>query len=192
MTKVNYQKFKNSLLELGKTYFTLIELSKFYSNKASSFRPLLSNWVKQGLISHLGHGYYAFNIAEVDYLQLACNLMRPSYISFEYALHYYGLIDQVPHVITLAGQRRHQFVPMGVYTFEYSYLKKELFWGYTLEKSIYIAEPEKALLDLVYLIARGKRLADLDSLEVRKLSKVKIRKYLKQFPSYVKKHLNSI
>ncbi len=185
MAKVNYIQFKNSLANLGKSFFTLSELKKFYPHDSRSIEPLLNRLTETGAITRLGKGYYAFELSRVDYLQLACQLRTLSYISFEYALHYYGLINQVPSVITLASQGEHRFIGMGVYTFEYSYLKKDLFWGYVLEKGIYVAEPEKALLDLVYLIARGKRLADLDSLEVQKFDKKKIQKYLKKFPGYV-------
>lgn len=186
MPKINYLKFKNELNNLGKSYFTLAELKKFYSQQNSSLCPLLSHWVKGGLIFSLGRGYYTFNLAQVDYLQLASNLIRPSYVSFEYALHYYGLINQVSQSITLASQGRHKFVAMGNCIFEYTHLKTELFFGYTLAKGFYLAEAEKAWLDLVYLISRGKRLVDLDSLNKKKFNQRKIKEYLTKFPAYVK------
>jgi predicted transcriptional regulator of viral defense system len=187
--KTNYLQLQKLLNATGKTYFSLIELKKFYPGSTQSLKVLLSHWVNTKLIYLLGRGFYAFHLAEVDYLHLAQSIDPNSYLSFEYALYFYNLIDQVPSVITLAAMGRQRIVTMSNWVFEYTHLKNELFWGYVLEKGIYIAEPEKALLDLIYLIARGKRSADLNSLETEKFNQKKIKEYLKKFPGYVKKHL---
>ncbi len=187
MNKVNYLKFKKRLTELGKTYFTLTDFKKFYPFKSASLKALLRRWAGQGQIYRLSRGYYTFDLAQVDYLQVATTLVRPSYVSFEYALSYYGMLDQVPQTITLASHSRHKVVTMGSYTLEYSYLKKELFFAYILKNNFYVAEPDKALLDLIYLITRGKRLTDLDTLDITKLNKSKLEMYLKKFPAYTQK-----
>lgn len=189
MNKVNYLQFKKKLSQSGKSYFTLIDLRKFYPFKSASLKTLLRRWAAQGLINRLSRGYYAFDLADVDYLQIATTLVRPSYISLEYALNYYGLLDQVPQTITLVSLSRHKNITMGGYTLEYSHIKKELFFAYTLVNNFYIAEPEKAILDLIYLIKRGKRLADLDSFEIKKLNKGKINLYLKKYPVYIRKFI---
>lgn len=192
MKKTNYHKFRKKLESLGKTYFTVQELKKFYRNKKSSLKNLLSRWSKEEVIFSLSNGYYCFDIERLDYLNHACNLIKPSYISFEYALNYYGLIEQVPQVITLATVKRHKFIHSGPYTYEYTKMKKELFFGYEKIDQYYIALPEKALLDTIYLLSRNKRLADLSSLNYKKINKDRLYKYAKKFPDYVTDKLKSI
>lgn len=183
--KTDFFKFKRKLETTNKTFFTMRDIKKFYAGEKESLKVLLSNWVKKGLIYNLGHGYYAFDIASVDYLSLATVIDPNSYVSFEYALFYHGLIDQVPSVITLASKKRSRKINMGSWVFEYSHLKNELFFSYELKNKVYIASPEKALADLIYLISRGKRMAELDTLDMGKLNKTKLKFILKKFPGYV-------
>jgi predicted transcriptional regulator of viral defense system len=184
MHKISYFEFKQSLVRSGKTYFTLQDLQKYYPHKKGSLKQLLVRWVQKGYMNALGRGYYTFDMTTLDYLRLACELVRPSYISFEYALYYHGCIDQIPQSVTLATQKRHTSIELPTVVLEYSHLKKELFFGFFLQKGVYIAEPEKALLDLLYLQARGKRLTTLDTLDKTKLSRKKLERYYKVFPSF--------
>jgi len=182
--KVNYLQFKKMAESSGKTYFNFYDLKKFYPSSREGLRVALSNWVKRGLIHGLGKGFYAFSIADLDYLRLSNELDKDSYISFEYALYFYNLIDQTPSVITSATKRRSKTVTTANWTFEYTRLKDELFFGYELKDRVYIATPEKALADLIYLVSRGKRLVELDTLEIKKINQKELRKILKKFPKY--------
>lgn len=187
MKKVNYHEFRKKLEGLEKTYFNILELKKIYGSERekSSLKNLLSRWSKDGLIFSLGNSYYCFDIARLDYLNFACNIVKPSYISFEYALNFYGLVEQVQQVITLTTVKRHKFVYSGPYTFEYTKIKEEMFFGYDLVDSYYIATPEKALLDTIYLVSRNKRLVDLDSLNYKKINKKRLFDFAKRFPKYI-------
>lgn len=130
MKTTDYLQFKKSLEKTAKTFFNLNDLKKFYAGNIDSLKVLLSNWTKKGMIFNLGRGYYTFNLAAADYLQLANILDNSSYVSFEYALSYYNLIDQAPSVITLATKKRSRKIKMGNWTFEYSRLQDDLFFGY--------------------------------------------------------------
>ena len=182
--KTNYIQFKISVENTGKTFFTLTDLKKFYSSSQASLQVLLSQWTAKNLIYNLGKNFYSFNLAQVDYLVLANAIDTHSYISFEYALYYYNLINQVPSVITCATQKRSRQIKMSNWVFEYTHLKDDLFFGYELKNKIYIAAPEKALADLIYLIARGKRSVDFLTLEKEKIDQKKLRQILKKFPEY--------
>ncbi|MFH1564536.1 MAG: hypothetical protein ABIC82_01670 [bacterium] len=184
MKTTNYLDFKKSLGKTGKTFFSLNDLKKFYAGSKESLKTLLSSWTKKGMIFNLGRGYYTFNLAAVDYLHLATMFDNSSYVSFEYALSYYNLIDQAPSVVTLATKKRSKKIQMANWTFEYSRLRDDLFFGYELKNKIYIAAPEKALADLLYLISRGKRLVELDTLDISKINKKKLNSILKKFPKY--------
>lgn len=119
----------------------------------------LSRWVKAGRLLQLRRGMYLFaepyRKTPVHPSYLASLLYRPSYISLEYALAYYGLIPEgVPKIISVTTRRPSEFfTPMGVFT--YRHIKRELFWGYQpLDwngQIAFYALPEKALLDTFYL-----------------------------------------
>jgi len=160
-------------------------MTKFYPSSRGSLKVLLSHWRKHDLIHGLGRGLYTFDLVELNYPRLAHEIDPQSYISFEYALYSYNLIDQVPAAITMATRGRSKTVTLGNWTFEFTRMKEEFFGGYELKDGMYIATAEKALVDLIYLIARGKRITELDTLEKEKLNTRKLRDILKGFPSYV-------
>lgn len=190
--KINYLQFKEALQKTGKTYFTLFDLKKFYPSAQKSLKTLLTNWSNKGLIQRLIRGFYAFEIAKSDYLRLANEIDKKSYLSFEYALYYYNLINQVPSVITLATKNRSRQITAASQTFEYTHLKDGLFFGYELKEGVYVAAPEKALADLMYLISRGKRIAELDSLDKNKINQKKLQNILKKYPAYTQKLVQKI
>ena len=192
MKKINYHEFKKTLEGLGKTYFNLQDLKKFYRNKKSSLKNLLSRWTNEKLILSLGSGYYCFDIEKFDYLNFGCTLVQPSYISLEYALNYHGIIEQSPQIITLISLKRHKFMHSSLYTFEYTKIKKELFFGYDRVDNYYIATPEKALLDTIYLISRNKRLVDLGTIDLKKANRKKLYTLARRFPHYVKEKLDTL
>lgn len=185
MKKTDYLKFKESLELVGKTFFSLSDLKKFYKGRKESLKVLLSHWKRKKIIQNLCRNYYAFDLVKIDYLKLAHEIENDSYVSFEYALFYCNLIDQVPSVVTLATKERGRTISAANWTFEYVHLKEKFFFGYEFSNKMYIASPEKALADLLYLISRGKRMVELDTLEKEKINKKKLEKILQKFPVYV-------
>jgi predicted transcriptional regulator of viral defense system len=123
----------------------------------------LSRWVKAGSLIQIRRGLYAFSN---EYGQtrphpfaLANQMKRGSYVSLQSAMAYYQLIPEYVAQVTSITTGRPETVsnPLGDYIFKH--VKKELFFGFqTIEmvrgQSIFIARPEKALLDLVYLTAK--------------------------------------
>jgi hypothetical protein len=72
---------------------------------------------------------------------------------------------------------------------EFRHIKEDLFFGFEVKDGVYIAKPEKAFLDMVYLSAKGKAALDLDELNLKILSKKLTSDYMKKFPSFVYKIL---
>jgi len=145
----------------------------------------LTRWVKAKKIIQAKRGVYilAEKYRKVPLYEpyLAFLLKKPSYISLEKALEYYGLIPEaVPVFTSLTTKRQAKFIsPAG--TFVYRHIKKTLFWGYhsvTLHgQTGFIASPEKALLDLFYInkvkvsfvFLKELRLQNIDKLDTKKL-----------------------
>ena len=119
----------------------------------------LTRWVKKDLLVKLRNGFYTFP----EYLEetaapfyIANKIYRPSYISLHSALAFYGLIPEaVVQITSVTPLKTIEFKnKFGI--FSYKSVQPALIFGYDLKpfiKSIAIlmAQPEKALLDLLYL-----------------------------------------
>jgi hypothetical protein len=142
--------FHSSLLKSGPV--NMVDLGK-----------QLSRWVKAGSLIQIRRGLYAFSDergqAYPHPFTLANQMKRGSYVSLQSALAYYHLIPEYVAQVTSITTGRPETIsnPLGDYIFKH--VKKALFFGFqTIEmvkgQSAFIARPEKALLDLVYLTAK--------------------------------------
>ncbi len=108
-----------------------------------------------GLVRRLRRGLWALDLdlppfAIVPYLTAPF----PAYVSFWSALSHHGLIEQIPRQISVASLDRTQRVDTAVGVYDVHRVAPDLFDGYrgTLETG-YLATPEKALFDTVYVRA---------------------------------------
>ncbi|MCG2711140.1 MAG: hypothetical protein L6416_02270, partial [Candidatus Omnitrophica bacterium] len=79
-----------------------------------------------------------------------------AYVSFVSALHLHGIIEQIPQVITLASTSHTSTVRTKIGTFTIHQIAPQFFKGfdwYRGDGSFLIAQPEKALVDSLYLSA---------------------------------------
>jgi predicted transcriptional regulator of viral defense system len=120
----------------------------------------LTRWQKGGRIIQLRRGLYALakpyrKIEPTPFL--VANALKPaSYVSLQSALEYHGMIPEyVPEVTSITTERPEVLeTPLG--RFRYRHVKKSLLFGYqkmktALGQEAFVAEPEKSLLDLIYL-----------------------------------------
>jgi hypothetical protein len=81
-------------------------------------------------------------------------------VSFISALHLHGIVGQIPQVITLASPTHSKTIVTSLGTFSVHRIAPAFFAGFGWYKDsgiFLIAEPEKALVDSLYLSARKKR-----------------------------------
>jgi predicted transcriptional regulator of viral defense system len=145
-------------------------------------RRQLSGWVRAGKIWQLRRGLYAlappFQKSAPHPFLVANQMVSGSYVSLQSALACYGLIPEyVPVITSVTTQRPGEWDnPVGHFT--YRHVQADLFFGYHhLEvdngQSAFIASPEKALLDLVYLQPGGDDPSYLESLRLQNLDRLK-------------------
>ena len=135
-----------------KTTAILLEELKQYASPASK----LSRMVKKGECIQIVKGLYETDPSTPGYL-LAGSIYGPSYLSFEFALSYHGMIPEAVYTFTSATfnkkkKKKHE-TPFG--TFTYRDVPSEVFsLGVIIvregEYSFLIATPEKALCDTLY------------------------------------------
>ena len=145
----------------------------------------LNRWIKQGKIIQLKRGFYILeeNYRKLDVFEpyIASILKSPSYISLEKALEMHHLIPDVVFSITsvTTKQRPAEFVSR-IGRFKYSSIKKEYFWGYhTIElddQKGYLADPEKALIDLFYFKQKRISIEYIQSLRLQNIELLKLDK----------------
>jgi len=117
----------------------------------------LSLWVKKGYLIRLKNNLYAFS-REKETLRgeaVAFLIYQPSYLSLESALAWYGFIPEIVYAYTSVTAKVTRTFENPLGRFIYRHVNSKLFWGYTEMRTDHgfflIAEPEKALLDYLYL-----------------------------------------
>jgi hypothetical protein len=151
--------------------------------KPADVRRQLSRWTKAGRLYQLRRGLYAlappFQKSKPHPFLVANRMLPGTYVSLQSALAFYGLIpEHVPVVtsVTTARPGRWQ-TPLGSYDFRH--IKTDLFRGYRLtevgsRQRAFIATPEKALLDLVYLEPGADSPDYLAELRLQQLSRLEL------------------
>lgn len=84
--------------------FSNEQLIGYYGDIVNKYEKIRSE-VKKNRISKVRRGVYSNN-AHADRLSIANNIIRDSYISFDYALYFYGLIPERVSVITSATRNK--------------------------------------------------------------------------------------
>lgn len=150
---------------------------------AAHIQRQLSRWTQAGQLYQLRRGLYAlappFQKVRPHPFLVANRLVTGSYVSCQSALAHHSLIPEyVPQVVSVAVCRPARFdTPLGSYDFRH--LQPRLLFGYLLadlsnNQQAFIAHPEKALLDLIYLHPGGDNLAYLQELRLQNLDRLNL------------------
>lgn len=173
----------NLLKETKKAVLTTQDLQNALGFKSSNSRNTsLHRFLKRGWLVPLGRGIYGNSLQPPQKFESATALVYPSYVSFESALNHYGVLSQIPQVITMATAKKGREVSLLNQTIKYIHLKPSLFWGYQKVGEALIAEPEKALLDTLYLKSKGLTGLTLDELDLGLIDQKKLRVFARAYP----------
>lgn len=178
-----FEKIRRSGLKL----FDITDLSIILNLRPESIRVIATRMVKKGLLTRLKRDLYLLSGAEIDKFEIANKLITPSYISFESALNYWEITTQIPASVTSAARRSKKISALGD-EFLFSNLPKKLFnFGIVREKTFFIADPEKTFLDMAYYASMGKKSVTFDILDLSKINKTKLERYLDCYPKQTRK-----
>ena len=190
---------------LGKRVFTTHEASLASGKSLSTTTQSLNNLVREGVVIKIRRGVWAEEglgaispYAAIPYLFPA----HRAYVSFISALHMYGIIEQIPQVTTLASTAHAGIIKTSIGAFYVHHITPSFFCGfgwYRGNGNFLIAEPEKALIDSLYLSAyKKKQFGHFPELHFPKtFSFKKAKEWVKKIPSqntreYVRKRLRDI
>lgn len=138
-------------------------------------RLQLDRWEKAGKVIKIAKGVYTLAPPYIKIkpapFAISAVLRPASYISLQSALGLYGLIpEHVPSVTALTTGRPWEIhSPCGRFLFRH--VKAPLFFGYKQQvmdgQPFFLATPEKALLDLLYMTADSANAAYIDALRLQ-------------------------
>ncbi len=180
------------LKEINRPFYSISDIEKITDSNRDALYVKLNRWVKMGILERIGKGLYIPGGEKIEIEKIAMELYPPCYLSFESALSRYGVLNLIPYTITFATTRKTKRWIIGKRELLFRKIKKDLFWGYGVQGKIYIASPEKAFVDQVYLYLRGKAEIDLDEIDLKKLKEEEVYKIVKKFPPYVKNFIKNI
>lgn len=175
-------------------YFDLATIAQLSGEPRQSLCMQLSRLVKQGKIKSLRRGMYAlaepYRKVNPNPALLANRIYTPSYLSFHWALGYYGLIPEMVFLFTSATPRVPRLFKNEFGSFQYKHIKPDFFTGYqTMEidrQKVLLATPEKALLDLWHILNgewTTERMASMRFQNFEIVSRKKLDKYAELYQS---------
>ncbi len=153
-------------------------------------RDALRRYEARGLVERVSTKIYINHFNQQFSPRDLVNVLRPrSYISLESALVERGIITQSPSILTCVTPGYPQSFRGKSVSIVYRKISPELYWGYEEKATRYnnylIAEPEKALLDWIYLNRQEGLPTPLDELHLQFLTPAKLREYALRFPRTV-------
>lgn len=144
----------------------------------------LTRWTETGKLVQLRRSLYAvaqpYREIEPHPFLIANKIKKVSYISLQSALAHYELIPEYVPVITSVTTGRGEIIDTPLGEFQFKHIKKEFFWGYQEIEilnniKVFIALPEKALLDLIYLTPYSDKKGFLEELRLQNLDSIDIK-----------------
>jgi len=175
----------NELNKSNKLILSIDDISKELSIDRESAKVTANRYVKQGLLLRIKRNFYIapdkFDVLSEDELYKIANLIQiPSYISLSTALTYYNIsTQQLRGIIESIAIKRSKSVRVKEIEFRFVLVNKDFYSGFTLKDNFFIALPEKAVADTIYLSSLGKYNCDFNAIDFQKLNKSEIDKYIK-------------
>lgn len=188
---MNYAKIKL----LNKFYFSYRDISRVFGISAGSGRVAASRLVKSGEFTRVKRDFYILSqrwgFSSLEERFILANLLQvPSYISLMTALSYYEVTTQLQRdFIESVGYYRTKLVEVKESSFNYSKINRKLYFGFVKVKGFFIASPEKAFLDAIYLKSLKKYNFDLTSIDPGKLNMNRIKLMSGKYPLLTRKLL---
>jgi predicted transcriptional regulator of viral defense system len=182
MERYNLVAITKRIYDSRLSFFTIKTLKDILEvRKESSLFPVIKNLLRAGILVKIERDKYLLKGAKVHDFALANFIYRPSYISFESALNFYGILSQFPYEVTSVTLKKTVKKTFENKVFVYNHIKMDLFWGYKKQDNFLIAFPEKALLDQLYLTAKGYKNINLDEYDLSRISTLRLKKYLRKY-----------
>lgn len=162
--------------------FTLSDFAKIFDldNQQTLYKKIARLEQKQ-IITKLIKGKYRFLLNQPSNFAIANFLYSPSYISLESALSFHSIITGFPYQLTSVTPKPTRTIELNDQEYKYTHLSPTLYWGYDKKENFLLADPEKALLDYIYLATKGLRNPIFDEMDLSRLNRKQLELYTQKF-----------
>jgi len=172
-------------------------LVRKYKLSEPAVRNSLRRYESRGLVERISTKIYINHFNQQFSSRDLVNTLRPrSYISLESALVDQGVITQNPSVLTCVTPGYPQTFRGKSVIIVYRKISPRLYWGFEEKATRYnnylIAEPEKALLDWIYLTRQEGLPTSLDEVNLQFLNPGKLRAYAERYPKTVNQTIKDL
>jgi len=157
------QSILSCIKQLRRPVFTSHEIGALSGKSSSLVTQALNYLAKQGMIFKVYRGIWAEagnnKVSQYSVIPFLPGAHR-AYVSFLSALHLHGIIEQIPQVIMLASTSHTRIIRTKLGVFMIHQVSPKFFKGfgwYRDDGNFLIAQPEKALIDCLYLSSRRKK-----------------------------------
>ena len=160
--------------------FQINHLKLLTSLNDGSLRVALSRLTKNKTLKRICRGFYANPLNPPTLEEISAQIYQPSYISLESALSSYGILSQIPRVLTCVTTQLPYVFKTGFGIIEYRQVKGSYFEGFVQKKNYCLAQKEKAVADYLYLSRPKGREQKLMGLDMEEVNLKRLRKYLQK------------
>ncbi len=157
-------------------------------------KNLITKLVKNGWLIRVKNGLYVISdlsnrgFLSLSFYVVANLLVLNSYVSFESALQYYGMFDQLTNKIISVSLKKFKTISLNNIEYNFIQTKGKFFFGWREilidDKTVRIATAEKALIDIINF-RKSKYAVDLIIEKIKEhknnLDFTQLVKYLKEF-----------
>ena len=184
------------LRDITKLYFGYEDIAHTLGISQNSAKITAHRYVKQGMIIRVKRNIYMLKekwmVLDREQKFIIANIFQvPSYISLMTALDYYEITTQMQRdFIESVAVKRTIKKEIEQTTLNYTKVSTNVYRGFMKKQGFFIAEPEKAFLDAVYLMSLGQYNLDIPSIDFSKLDVEKIENMAQLFPLKTRKFIN--
>ncbi len=173
--------------------FTIEDIQELLKINKYNAIVICSRYSRSGHFFRIKRNVYIWKkdfktLSKTDLNLLAHKIQNNSYVSFYTALSNY-MVNRV-HSIQSVTLTRSSEVKMQDYSWQFFKFPQKYYFGFqTTELGYNLAEPEKAIVDIIYMNSIGKHFDFMKSINIEHLSQEKMLKYAEVFPKRTQKLL---
>lgn len=180
---------------LSKPWWHVEDVARALAISRDSAKVFCSRHVRSGELLRLKRNGYLLrerweHLSPEERFAVGNILQVPSYISLMTALSHYEVTTQVQQdFIESVALYRTKEIVVDRTVFRYAKVAKPLYFGFVRQGGIFIATPEKALADCLYLASLHRYRFDWDSLDRGRLRIRELRSILARYPTATRRLL---
>jgi predicted transcriptional regulator of viral defense system len=167
-------------------YFSTADIARVLDISLESARVSATRYTKKGILVRLKRDLYVLPnrlpvLSESERFSLANIIQTPSYVSLTTALSYYGIsTQQQQSFVESVTLKRTKSVSVEGLKFTYTRIKNIFYGGFEKLEDFFIATPEKALADAVYLTSLGRYTCDFFAIDFLSFNREKVQELIEK------------